>query len=208
MPAPPNRPWRTPRRPWLRPRASEAVRPIGGLPPPVVEIPYLWIATPLSRKPTVAVTKAQIAQLGGATAYSSAPDATVRQFGTNTARVTLDSPVDADAANLAAMLTTYQATPRPRQPTLTLNLLARTDAECLVILGVTQTQRVRITGAPAGTPPGALNFVVEGIAHSMAVDQRLVIWATAALIGTTTAAPGPWYRRDSSIRGGTDIRPY
>lgn len=181
---------------------------VGGIPPAVVEIPYSWIATPLSRKPTVAVTKAQITQAGGATAYSSASDALVRQYGVNTATVTLDSPVDADAANLATMLTTYQAVPRPRQPTLTLNLLARTDAECLVILSVTLAQRVRITDAPAGTPPGASNFTVEGIAHVMAVDQRTVTWATAALIGTTTTDPGPWFRWGSSAYGGTDVVPF
>lgn len=168
------------RRPWNPP----AARPIGGLPPAVVEIPYAWIATPLTRKPTVAITKAQVSQDAGPTAYSSAPDALVRQYGSNTARVTLDTPVDADAINLATMLTTYQAVPRPRQPTLTLNLLARTDAECLVILGVQLAQRVQVIGAPAGTPPGAVNFVVEGISHVMAVDERTVTWATAALIGT------------------------
>lgn len=181
---------------------------VGGLPPPVVEIPFSWIATPLSRKPTVAVTKAQISQSGGATAYSSAPDALVRQFGVNTATVDLETAVDADTANLADMLTTYQAVPRPRQPTLTFNLLARTDAECLIILGVRQTQRVRVVDAPAGTPPGALNFTVEGIAHVLGVEVRTVAWATAALIGTTTTEPGPWFRWGSSSWGGPDIRPF
>jgi hypothetical protein len=165
-------------------RRTNASRPIGGLPPAVVEIPYAWIATPLTRKPTTAITKAQVTQSGGVVAYSSAPDATARQFGVNTATVTLDTACDADPQNLATFLTTYQGAPRPRQPTLTFNLLARTDAECLIILGVQLAQRVRITGSPAGTPPGAANFVVEGIAHALGVDDRTVIWSTAALIGT------------------------
>jgi hypothetical protein len=96
----------------------------------------------------------------------------------------LSTAVDADAQNLATMLTTYQAVPRPRQPTFELNLRARTDAECLVILGVGLAQRVRLTGAPAGTPPGAINFVIEGISHTLGLDDRVVTWATAALIGT------------------------
>jgi hypothetical protein len=162
----------------------------------------------LSRKPTTAITKAQVTQDGGVTAYASALAATVRRYGVNTARVTLSTAVDADAQNLATMVTTYQAVPRPRQPTLELNLMSRTDAECLVILGVQLAQRVRVIGAPAGTPPGAVNFVVEGIAHRLGVDDRVVTWATAALIGATTTTPGPWFRWSSSVLGGTDVRPF
>lgn len=174
----------------------------------MVSIPFSWISPGLTRKPTVAVTKAQITQANGPTYYSSATSAQVAQYGVNTASVTLDTPVDADAQNLATMLTTFQAVPRPRQPTLTFNLLARTDAECLIILGVQLAQRVVITGAPAGTPPGALNFTVEGISHVLAVDQRTVTWATSALIGTTTTAPGIWFRLGSSSLGGSDIVPF
>lgn len=164
-------------------RRPNAVRAVGGLAPVVVEIPFAWIATPLTRKPTVAITKAEVSRPGAATAYASAPDARVRQFGTNTARATLDAAIDADPANLAAFLVLTQSIPRPRQPTLTFNLLARTDAECLTILGIQLAQRVRITGAPAGTPPGAVNFTVEGISHNLAVDDRTVTWSTAALVG-------------------------
>jgi len=173
-----------------------------------VDIPYSWIATPLTRKPTTAITKAAVTQNGGATAYASAATATVLQYGVNTAQVTLETDVDADPQNLATFLTTYQSTPRPRQPTLTFNLLARTDAECQTILAVTLAQRVRITGAPTGTPPGASNFTVEGIAHILAVDQRTVMWATAALIGTSATAPGPWFRWDTSSWDGPDVRPF
>lgn len=189
-------------------RRRDATRPVGGLAPAVVTIPSSWISPGLTRKPTVAVTKAQIAQANGPTYYSSATSAQVAQYGVNTASVTLDTPVDADAQNLATMLTTFQAVPRPRQPTLTFNLLSRTDAECLIILGVQLAQRVVITGAPAGTPPGALNFTVEGISHVLAVDQRTVTWATSALIGTTTTAPGIWFRLGSSSLGGSDLVPF
>lgn len=205
MPAPLYRPTERPRR---RPWGAIPIRPVGGLPLPPVEIPFDWIATPLTRKPTTAITKAQVGQSEGTTYYSAATAAQVRQYGTNTAQVTLDTAVDADAQNLAAMLTTFQAVPRPRQPMLTLNLLARTDTECLLILSVGLTRRVRITGAPSGTPPGALNFTVEGIRHVLAVERRTVTWSTAALIGTTTSAPGPWFRLGSSSLGGTDQIPF
>jgi hypothetical protein len=180
----------------------------GGLAPPVVEIPFSWIAPPLTRKPTNAITVAAVTQAGASTAYSAAADALVRRFGAVATTVTLDTAVDADAQNLAHFLVTYQATPRPRQPTLTLNLYNRTDAECLLILGVDLAQRVRVIGAPVGTPPGALNFTVEGIRHTAAVDRRTVTWSTAAIIGTGTTTPGPWFRTGSSAYGGTDIVPF
>jgi hypothetical protein len=208
VPAPLNRPWRTPRRPRLRPHAAESVRAVGGLAPSVVEIPFSWIADSLTRKPTPAITKAAVTQQGGLTAHSSASAALVRQYGALEALVTLDTACDADPANLATMLTTYRAVPRPRQPTLTFNLFARTDAEALLLLGVTLAQRVRIVGAPTSTPPGAVNFVVEGIRHTAAVDQRLLVWSTAALIGATTTDPGPWFRIGSSALGGTDVMPF
>lgn len=206
MPGPLYRPQARPL--WRRPWAANTVRPNPALAPDVVLIPFSWIATPLARKPTVAITKAQIGRTDGATAYSSATDALVRQYGANTAETTLDTACDADPQSLAAFLTTYQATPRPRQPTLTFNLLARSDDECLTILGVGLAQRVRITGAPATTPLGALDFVVEGIRHVIAVDQRTVTWSTAALIGVATAAPGPWFRLGLSQLGGTDRVPF
>jgi hypothetical protein len=174
----------------------------------VLQIPYSWIATPLTRQPTSAITKAQITQTNGATAYASASDALVRQYGANVARTDLDTAVDADAQNLASFLVTYEAVPRPRHPTLTFNLLARTDAECLLLLGVTLAQRVRIVQAPVGIPAGLLDFVIEGISHTAAVDNRTVTWATAALIGVTTTAPGPWFRRGTSSTGGPDLVPF
>jgi hypothetical protein len=162
---------------------------VGGLAPAVVLIPFDWISTAIGRKPTTGITKAQIGMANGPTAYSSATPAQVRQYGVSTAQVTLTTDCDADPQNLATFLTTWQAVPRPRQPTLTFDLFdARwaTDANALVVLGVGLAQRVRITGAPAGTPPGALEFTVQGIRHSIGVEQRTVTWSTAALIGTTT----------------------
>lgn len=189
-------------------RDSTPPPPDASLALPPVEIPYSWIADPIIRKPTTAITKAQIGQLGGLTAYSSAATGPVNQYGVNTAQVTLDTVCDADPLNLADFLTTYQSVPRPRQPALTFNLLNRTDSECLLILSVGLARRVRITGAPVGQPPGALNFVVEGIKHVLAVEERTVTWATSALIGVTTTDPGPWFRVGTSSLGGSDLVPF
>lgn len=185
----------------------DATRAIGGLAPAVVEIPFSWISPPLVRKPTIAITKAQVTQNGAATAPSWASAAQILQYGLSAALITLDTDCDADPANLATFLTTYEAVPRPRQPTVLFDLLPRTSAEALTILGVGLAQRVRITGAPAGTPPGAVNFIVEGIQHRIS-DRRFVAWATAALVGATTSAPGPWFRAGSSASGGTDVVPF
>lgn len=189
----------------------DAIGAVGGLAPAFVTIPFDWISTPIIRKPTTAITKAQIGMTDGPTAYSSATTAQVRQYGVNTAQVTLTTDCDADPQNLATFLTTFEAVPRPRQPTLTFDCFdARwaTEANILLILGVGLAQRVRITGAPPGTPPGAVNFTVEGIRHVIHVEQRTVTWATAAIIGTTTTDPGPWFRWDSSSWSGTDQRPF
>jgi len=203
------------RRPFERPgrtpgggSAAWTVTPKGGLPLPPVEIPFSWISDPIVRKPTTAITKAQVSQAGGTTSYSSASAALVRQFGANSAVVSLSNASDADQMNLAVFFTTYQATPRPRQPLLTLNLFSRTEAEADLILAVPLAARVRVTGAPAATPPGALNFTLQGIRHVMGVEVRTVTWSTAALIGTTTTAPGLWFRLGTSTLGGSDLVPF
>lgn len=156
-----------------------------GVPSDPVEIPYTWISPRLTRRPTTAITKAQISQTGGATATASASSTTVSQYGINTATAQLDTAVDADPANLAAFLTTWESTPRPRQPIVRLILLKRTDDECLKVLNVAPGTRVRITGAPATWPAGAVTFVVEGIRHEITNDFRAVDWMTSAPVGTT-----------------------
>jgi len=211
MPGPLYRPGTRPAPLLRRSFGALSVQPVSGRAPSVLAIPFSWISSPIGRKPTIAITKAQIGQDGGATAYSSATAAQVLQYGVNTAQVTLDTACDADPQNLAAQLTTYEAVPRPRQPTLTFDLFDlrwATDANALTILGVELAQRIRITEAPASTPPGALNFIVEGIRHVIGVEQRTVTWSTSALIGTTTTDPGPWFRWDTSSWGGTDLRPF
>lgn len=175
---------------------------------PPVEIPYEWISYPLFRRPTDIINSAAVTKLSGSlTAYSS-DDASIAQYGVGSRAVDLDTAVDADTENLAKFLTTYQAQPRPRQPVLRFNLIARTDAECLRILRVQLGQRVRVTGAPATWPPGAANFVVEGIFHNCKVDERFVDWSASAIVGTTATEPGPWFRLDASSWGGTDQRPF
>jgi hypothetical protein len=186
-------------------RRPDASRPVGGLPLPVLEIPYEWVYT-LTRRPTTPVNTATVTQTGGVTAYSTRAGG-VTANGADFS-VTLTTALDVDAQSLATHLTTYYGTARPRQPVLTFNLYDRTDAECLLLLNVGRFRRVRIIHAPAAWPPGAANFTVEGFQHVMAVDQRLLSWATAALVGVSASAPGPWFRVDSSTVGGSDVIPF
>lgn len=172
-----------------------------------MEIPYEWLSTPLQRRPTDVVNSAAITQFGAATAYST-DAASIAQYGVGKATATLTTAVDADALNLATHLTTYYDTPRPRQPVLAFNLFSRTEAECELLLSVGLARRVRLVHTPDTWPPGAANFVVEGIRHTIAVDQRIVGWATSALVGTGTSEPGPWFRWDSSSWDGSDLRPF
>ena len=190
------------RRPW-----DLTSSPVGGLPLPVLEVPYEWLLAPLTRRPTTPINAASISQAGGATVYST-NTASVSTYGVSSATATLTTACDADPGNLATHLTTYYATPRPRQPVMVFNLVQRTDAEAQLLLGVGLLRRVRIIHIPTGWPPGAANFTVEGIHHSVTVEQRLLQWSTAAVVGTTTTDPGPWFRWDSSSWDGPDLRPF
>lgn len=189
------------------PAPNSAPNAAGQAPDPV-QIEYCWIQSPLTRRPTTAITKAQITQQDGVTAYSSADGATVRQYGANTATATLQTAVDADVQNFADFLTGYQSVPRPRQPTMTFDLVHLDDAAILTILGVQLGQRCVLVGSPSRTPAGARSFVVEGIAHEFSVATRLVIWQTSAPIGTVAGTPGPWFRWGSSYWSGPDLRPF
>lgn len=181
---------------------------IAAVSPDPVEIQWCWIQSPLIRKPTVAVTKAVVTQDGGAVGYSSASAALVRQYGVNTVPITVFTDCDADPGNLAEFLTSYQSTPRPRQPALTFDLTGLEDDEVLTILSVQLGQRAVIVDAPAAVPAGARSFTVEGIAHRLGVTERLVTWQTAATIGAVAGTPGPWFRWDESYWDGSDVRPF
>lgn len=179
----------------------------GGGPTAVTEIPYAWISQPVQRQPTTAVNQVTVSQAEGNSGFAT-DRASIRLNGIGPESIAISSSTSADPGNLARFLVALQATPRPRQPILRINLYARTEVEALEVLHVQLGQRVRITGAPTHWPVGATNFVVEGIAHTIAADQRVVEWATSALIGLDPSEPGPWVRADASAITGSDIFAY
>jgi hypothetical protein len=203
MPAPasfrPGPPFRR-RRTW---GPSSTTPPVGGRAAPPVLIPYEWILTPMQRRPTNVINSAAISQFDAATAYSTDP-ASIARYGVGPASATLTTAVDADAANLAAHLTTYYNAPRPRQPVLAFDLIDREDEECHLILSVGLAQRAQVIHAPTTWPVGAANFLVEGIHHVMSVDQRIVEWSTAALIGTSPVVADSFTREISGGWGNAD----
>lgn len=171
------------------------------------QIPYTWIATPVSRQPTIAVNAPIVTQQNGALG-SSISSTSITRYGYGSPQITLQTDCTADPQNLATFLTTYRGTPLPRQPVIRLNLMNRSDTECSIILGVGFAQWVQITGAPSTWASGAANFTVIGIHHIMGVEQRIVEWSTSALLGSSPTAPGPWFKLDTSAFDGTDVVPF
>ena len=154
----------------------------GGLPQDPALIPVCWLTQPLTLRLDRPFNYAEVGQVDGSTARYTAPGATVIYpfF------ATLTTAVDADPSNLAHWTVTYNSTPRMRSPSLTINLLHRTDDEKAFLLGIGRNRRIRLTGLPNEWPTGADTLVVRGIQHQATTYARTVTWETGALIGTLT----------------------
>lgn len=180
----------------------------GGYPPTPTDIPYTWIRGPFRAKQDTPLRQAEVTQSGGTTAR--AKDSAL----TSTDRVwpftaTIDTVVPPDPGNLAKWVIDYYQDPRPRNPSLTLILNVRSEAEIYRILAVKQGTRISISGAPSGWPTGAGELVVEGIQHSIMADLRTVTWNTTPVIGAAVGSSGPWfYTDDSRLSSSTDLVPF
>lgn len=189
-------------------RRRDAIRAVGGRALLPVDIPVCWFSQPLTLRLDQPRNHAEVSQVDGITARADNQASITTYGGVFPFTATLATAVDADTTNLAHWTVTYNPDPRMRSPRLVLNLLYRTDAEKLTILRVTRGTRIRITDLPLQWPSGAGALVVAGITHAAATTGRVVEWTTAPVIGTTAGIPGPWFRRGTSNRGGTDIRPF
>lgn len=169
----------------------------GGSPPPVTEIPYTWLSRPARWRPDQPRNVATITRSGGSTARTQNATS-VNGIGERPYTATVDSQVAADPRNYATWIVAYYTDVRQRMPTLTVNLVARTDVECWRILGREIGDRISITGAPAGWPDGVTQLVIEGITHRIGQDVRAVEWNTVPVIGSTAGTVGPWLRLDQS----------
>lgn len=182
----------------------------GGGPPAPTQIPYTWLKSPVRFRPDRIINSAAVSQTAGAPARIT-NETSVDTYGESAAPpITLSTICDADANNLATHLTAGYADPRMRCPQLTINLLMPrlTTADLWTLLGVTIGDRIEITGAPATWPEGSTSLVIEGIQHSIGIEERLVTWNTSSVIGVVPGTPGPWFRADTSRLDGTDKTPF
>lgn len=174
--------------------------------PAVAEIPVTWLSGDMTLRLERPYTHAEVTQAQGSTARADAT--TVDIYSVFPFTATLNTAVDADATNLAHWTVTYNANPRMRCPSLTVNLLYRTTAEKAFLLGIGRGRRIRITGLPAQWPEGADTLVVRGIQHQIATYGHSITFVTGPAVGAVPGQPGPWFRWNTSNWGGTDVRPF
>lgn len=182
-------------------------------PPPVVKIPYGWLSAqpPLRYRPDKPFTTATVS-IDGGDQVQQQNTASLAEYGDSPFTATLHSALPEDAPSLAEHMLAFYATqpgehPRARMPSLTLNLISRTVAEMMTILGVKQGQRIEITDPPASWPVGMAHQIVEGIANFRS-DTALVVWNTSPVIGSAPGVAGPWFRTDVSRADGDHVMPY
>lgn len=182
----------------------------GGSAPTPTEIPYDWLSPPARWRPDQPRNVATVTRSGGSSARAQ-DAASVGSVQERPFQATVDSQVTADPRNYAQWIVNYYSDVRQRMPTLTLNLVSRTDVECWRILGRSIGDRIRITGTPVGAnawPDGTTELVIEGVEHRIGGDTRYVVWNTAPVIGETAGEAGPWFRLDSSSTDGADVVPF
>lgn len=188
----------------------------GGYPPEPTQIPYGWLTPPVRARPDKPTNDATVQRTGGGSSRAADQDSQ-NEYGVKTASGTLelDTVLAADPPSLAAYIIALYATqpgevPRMRCPQLKINLCqdGLTTENRQTILALGRGQRISITDTPATWPAGLSELVVEGVAHSIAVDERTVTWNTSPVIGTTPGTAGPWFRLDDSVIDGTDILPF
>jgi hypothetical protein len=182
----------------------------GGHPPAVTEIPYDWLTAPARWRPDQPRNVATVTRAGGSSARAQ-DAASVDAVQERPFTATVDSQVVDDPRNYATWIVAYYTDVRQRMPTLTLNLVSRTDVECWRILGRSIGDRIRITGTPVGAnawPDGTTELVIEGVEHRIGGDTRYVVWNTAPVIGAAPGEAGPWFRLGESFTDGTDVVPF
>jgi hypothetical protein len=176
-------------------------------PTPVV-LDYTWVVQRMALRPVPPVNSQTISRTGGASAYAT-NTASVTEYGVfDPGAVNLDTSLDADITSLAVFNTTYQGSFLQRPPQLVFDLLSRTAAEQWRILSVTEGARIILVNTPASFPAQCVSTFVDGIAHVVGLDQRLVVFTCNPLIGQAAGQVGPWFRTDVSVTGGTDVVPF
>lgn len=176
-------------------------------PPAPVQIPICWLSMPVRLRMEPPVNRATVDRPEASTAYRT-DRPSLDEYGSYPFEATLTTLTDADPANLAAWVLTYRSQPQMSAPSLTIDLLYRTDSERRLILGVTIGRRIQLTGVPAEFPEGASSLIITGIQHTIGVAARRVTWTTDPVPGAVPGVPGPWFYLDTSVLDGTDVVPF
>lgn len=176
-------------------------------PLPPVQIPICWLSMPVRLRMEQPVDQTTIDRPGGVPTYAI-DRASIAEYGVYPFDATLATATAADPANLASWVLTYRSQPQMSAPSLTIDLLYRTDSEKRLVLGVAIGRRIQLTGVPAEFPEGASSLIVTGIQHTVGVTVRRVTWTTDPVPGTDPGVPGPWFYLDSSALGGSDVVPF
>lgn len=180
---------------------------VGTIPPPPIDIPICWLSGSVSLRLDKPINFAAVTQYGKATATKT-HTASIDEVGSQPFTATLYTPITADAANLATWTIAYRLTPRMRAPSLTVDLMYRTDDERILLRRIERNQRIRLTGVPAEFPEGASSLVVSGLTHEIGYATRRLTFTTAYVLGANPGIPGPWFRTDVSATDGTHVVPY
>lgn len=178
-----------------------------GQPPAPLQVPYAWIASPLSSRRDPPFNRAAVTREGGTTAYANGDPVDIAARGEWAYEVTLDTACDADAAALAKWVIDYYAVPRTRFPEMTFLLDVRTDTEQLRLLRARIGDRITITDAPSWWP--TTDQIIEGRAPAVQNGSRYLSWSTSPVVGLATDQAGPWWRWDwSTWDSPTDVIPF
>jgi hypothetical protein len=166
--------------------------------PASVTLDYTWISQPLAWRPVPPSNSLTATRTGGISA-SVTNAASIAEYGTfDPGGVELDTALDADAAALTTFVTTYENVFLQRPPVLTFDLLPRTPAECWRILSITEGTRVALANTPSTWPAECRSVFVDGIAHSIGIDERIVTFTCSPLVGQAAGQVGPWLKADTS----------
>lgn len=180
----------------------------GAIFPVAVTLDYTWLVQRLAWRPVSPVNSQSVSKTGGGSAYATNASS-IAEYGTSEGSpITLETAVDADPLALATWITAYQAGYLQRPPQLTIDLLPLATAEQWRVLSITEGTRVILASTPTGWPAECLSVFVDGIAHVVGLDQRLVVFTCSPLVGQAAGQVGPWFMADRSMADGTDVAPF
>lgn len=166
--------------------------------PAPVTLDYTWITQPLAWRPVPPSNSMTATRSDGNSATVINPTS-IAEYGTfDPGGVNLDTAIDADTTSLATFVTTYEGIFLQRPPVLTFDLLPRTVTECWQILSVVEGTRIILANTPLTWPAECVSVFVDGIAHTIGLDDRLVTFTCSPLIGQAAGQVGPWFKADTS----------